>query len=59
VRIVKVPQTIAGTLRSLTGAQAFCRLRSVRSTWRKQGRSALDALEALFAGQPLTLRLGT
>ena len=59
LRMVKVQQKIAGTFRSPAGATAFCRLRGVLSTWRKQGRSTLDALETLFAGQPLTLRLGT
>jgi transposase len=59
LRMVKVQQKIAGTFRSEAGAHAFCRLRSVLSTWRKQGRSALDALETLFAGQPLTLHVGT
>jgi transposase len=59
LRMVKVQQQIAGTFRSPAGAHAFCRLRSVLSTWRKQGRSALGALETLFAGQPLTLQVGT
>ncbi|HEV2459640.1 MAG TPA: IS66 family transposase, partial [Ktedonobacterales bacterium] len=59
LRMVKVQQKISGTFRSPAGAHAFCRLRSVLSTWRKQGRSALDALETLFTGQPLTLRLDT
>ena len=59
LRMVKVQQKISGTFRSPAGAPAFCRLRSLLSTWRKQGRSALDALETLFTGQPLTLRVGT
>ena len=59
LRMVKVQQKISGTFRSEAGAQAFCRLRSVLSTWRKQGRSTLDALETLFAGQSLTLQIGT
>jgi transposase len=59
LRMVKVQQKIAGTFRSPAGAPACCRLRSVLSTWRKQGRSALAALETLFAGQPLTLQVGT
>jgi transposase len=59
LRMVKVQQKIAGTFRSPVGAHAFCRLRSVLSTWRKQGRSALAALETVFAGQPLTLKVGT
>src|SRR5262249_46089182 len=59
LRMVKVQQKISGTFRSPSGAHAFCPLRSLLSTWRKQGRSALGALEALFAGHPLTLRIGT
>jgi hypothetical protein len=34
------------------GADACCRIRSIRSvcsTWRKQGRSVLDALTCAFA----------
>jgi hypothetical protein len=39
------------------GADAFCGIRSVCSTWRKQGRSALDALIAdAFAGRSLSLQ---
>ncbi len=57
LRMVKVQQKISDTFRSGTGADAFCRLRSVCSTWRKQGRSVLQALEAAFAGHPLHLRL--
>ena len=48
LRMVKVQQKISDTFRSGTGADAFCRLRSVCSTWRKQGRSVLDALKAAF-----------
>jgi transposase len=59
LRMVKVQQKISGTFRSPVDAHAFCRLRSVLSTWRKQHRSALAALEAVFAGQPLTLPVGT
>ena len=32
-------------------ADAFCTPRSVLSTWRKQGRSGVAALEASFAGR--------
>ena len=35
LRLITVQQNIAGTFRSPSGAQAFCRLRSVLSTWRK------------------------
>jgi transposase len=57
LRMVKVQQKISGTFRSEQGADAFCRLRSVCSTWRKQGRSVLEALETAFAGHVLHLQL--
>jgi transposase len=57
LRAVKVQQKISGTFRSEAGTDAFCTLRSVLSTWRKQGRSGLAALEAGFSGHPLTLQL--
>ncbi|HEV2459642.1 MAG TPA: IS66 family transposase [Ktedonobacterales bacterium] len=57
LRMVKVQQTISGTFRTDTGADAFCRLRTVCSTWRKQKRSVLQALETAFAGHPLHLQL--
>ena len=57
LRPVKVQQKISGTFRSEPGADAFCCLRSVLSTWRKQGRSGLAALEAAFTGHPLSLQL--
>jgi transposase len=57
LRMVKVQQKVSGTFRSEAGADAFCRLRSLCSTWRKQARSVLDALEAAFSGRPLHLQL--
>ncbi len=57
LRMVKVQQKVSGTFCSDAGADAFCRIRSVCSTWRKQGRSALDALEAAFAGRSLSLHI--
>jgi hypothetical protein len=57
LRMVKVQQKISGTFCSEAGADAFCRIRSVCSTWRKQGRSILDALTHAFAGHSLRLRL--
>jgi transposase len=56
LRPVKVQQKISGTFRSTGGADAFCCLRSVLATWRKQGRSVLQALETGFAGHSLTLQ---
>lgn len=57
LRMVKVQQKVSGIFRSEAGADAFCRLRSVCSTWRKQARSILDALEAAFAGHSLALQI--
>jgi transposase len=57
LRPIKVQQKISGTFRSEPGADAFCTLRNVLSTWRKQGRSGLAALEAAFAGHALCLPL--
>jgi transposase len=57
LRPVKVQQKISGTFRSEPGADAFCCLRSILSTWRKQRRSGLAALEAAFAGHALSLQL--
>jgi transposase len=57
LRMVKVQQKVSGTFCSDAGADAFCRIRSVCSTWRKQGRSVLDALTHAFAGRPLSLHI--
>jgi transposase len=57
LRMIKVQQKVSGAFRSEAGADAFCRLRSVCSTWRKQARSVLDALEAAFAGRSLSLHI--
>ncbi len=50
LRLVKVQQKVSATFRSAASATAFCRIRTVLSTWRTHGRSALDALEVAFAG---------
>jgi transposase len=55
LRMVKVQQKVSGTFCSEVGADAFCRIRSVCSTWRKQGRSVLDAHTLAFAGHVLSL----
>jgi transposase len=58
LRPIKIQQKISGSFRSELGADAFCNLRSVLSTWRKQGRSALQVLEAAFAERSLSLASG-
>jgi transposase len=57
LRMVKVQQKVSGTFCSDAGAEAFCCIRSVCSTWRKQGRSVLDALETAFAGRSVSLHI--
>ncbi|HEY7093358.1 MAG TPA: IS66 family transposase [Ktedonobacterales bacterium] len=57
LRMIKVQQKVSGTFCSDAGADAFCRIRSVCSTWRKQGRSVLEALAQAFAGHSLSLHI--
>jgi transposase InsO family protein len=50
IRMVKLRQKIFGCLRTWTGAETFCAIRSYLSTARKQGVNALDALSRLHNG---------
>lgn len=59
LRMIKVQQKISGTFRSSQGATAFCIIRSYLSTMRKQGRSMLGAMAAVFAGSPFPVAWGT
>lgn len=53
LRMMKLKQKISGGFRSAEGADYFCRLRSYVSTMRKQGKPMLEALEAIFMGEPV------
>ncbi len=55
LRMVKVQQKISGSFRSSQGASAFCVIRSYLSTMRKQGRSMLVAIAAVFEGAPFPI----
>lgn len=55
LRMIKVQQKISGTFRSEHGATAFCAIRSYLSTMRKQGRSMLAAMAAVFNGSPFPI----
>lgn len=57
LRPVKVQRKLSGTFRGDPGADAFRAPRGVLSTWRKQGRSGVAALEAAFTGHSLSLQL--
>lgn len=50
LRMVKVQHKIAGGWRTEAGATVFCRLRSVLSCLRKQGRDLLATLRAFLMG---------
>lgn len=58
VRPVKIRQKISGCLRTMTGAQAFCALRSYLDTGRKQQRDAMSILRQLHDGRPWLPTLG-
>jgi transposase-like protein len=58
LRMIKVQQKISGTFRSPEGATAFCIIGSYLSTMRKQGRSMLEAMAAVFAGSPFPVAWG-
>jgi transposase len=55
LRMIKIQQKISGTFRSEQGATAFCAIRSYLSTMRKQGRSMLDAMTAVFNRSPFPI----
>lgn len=57
LRMMKVQQKVSGTFRSASGAMGFCRIRSLMSTVKRHGASAIDALDQVFAGSPLSLAL--
>ncbi len=59
LRPAKVQQKIAGTFRSLGGAETFCRLRSYLGTLYKQGQSLLLALHHCFFGRVIPVAWGT
>jgi transposase len=52
IRMIKLRQKVSGCLRSLTGAQHFCAIRSYLSTAAKHGKHSFDALVMLTEGRP-------
>ena len=52
IRMIKLKQKISGCLRTLTGAEQFCAVRSYLSTAAKNGHCFFDALVMLTEGHP-------
>ncbi|MEU4245767.1 IS66 family transposase [Actinoplanes sp. NPDC026619] len=52
VRMVKIRQKISGAMRTQTGAEHFCHLRSYLATATKHGLNLYDALVQLTSGRP-------
>jgi len=52
IRMIKLRQKVSGCLRTLTGAQQFCAIRSYLSTAAKHNMHFFDALVMLANGQP-------
>ncbi|MEO6762638.1 MAG: IS66 family transposase [Umezawaea sp.] len=52
IRMIKLRQKVSGCLRTLTGAQQFCAIRSYLSTAAKHGRHFFDTLVMLTEGRP-------
>jgi transposase len=52
IRMTKLKQKVSGCLRTFTGAQQFCAVRSYLSTAAKHGLLFFSALVMLTAGQP-------
>ena len=52
IRMIKLRQKVSGCLRTFTGAQQFCAIRSYLSTAAKHGRAYFDTLVMLAEGQP-------
>ncbi len=53
LRMIKLKQKISGCLRTIHGAEVFCRIRGYISTVRKQGYRVLESLEHAIAGNPV------
>ena len=52
IRMIKLRQKVSGCLRTLTGAQQFCTIRSYLSTAAKHGQNFFDTLVMLAEGRP-------
>jgi hypothetical protein len=52
IRMIKLRQKVSGCLRTMTGAEQFCAIRSYLATTIKNGKHTLESLTNLFQGHP-------
>ena len=52
IRMIKLRQKVSGSLRTLTGAQQFCAIRSYLSTAAKHGHTLFNTLVMIAEGRP-------
>ena len=52
IRMCKLRIKISGCMRSMTGAEQFCAIRSYLATAARHGLGALEALTLAFQGNP-------
>jgi transposase len=52
IRQVKVKQRTSSGFRATSGSESFCRIHSLISTLRKQGRKVFEELQAIIVGKP-------
>jgi transposase len=52
IRMSKLRIKISGSMRSMTGAEEFCAIRSYLATAARHGIGALQALTSAFQGRP-------
>jgi transposase len=58
IRMAKLRIKVSGCMRSMTGAEEFCAIRSCLHTATRHGLSALDAITQALQGQPWTPETG-
>lgn len=52
IRMAKLRIKVSGCMRSMTGAEEFCAIRSYLHTATRHGLGALDAITQALQGQP-------